>query len=1137
MNIDSTETQLPPIPCPELATWESYLQGEIEESFGQALDAHLEQCPDCNRKLEQVETSRVAELAPTGTLADEQIVANVVNAAKSGRLRWGETKVLGSLAAEDSKAKGSIGPYRLLEPIANGGMGRVFLAEHARLKKKVALKLLPLNHANQGTIQRFEREIEAIGKLSHGAIVQATDAGTDAGYLYLAMEYIDGWDLSKTLRSSRTMAVCEVCEIGRQVALALSYAHHQGMVHRDIKPSNIMLDRQGNVKLLDFGLVLLDRWNSPLGELTTVGQFLGTLDYMAPEQAAKSGSVDHRSDLYSLGATLFRLLTGELPLAMHPHQSPLEKLQALHDHQPVRISTLRKDLPNELCRVIDSLLATQPNKRPASAALVAEMLESLAKGGDLQQLANDLSQSTLSPSLLPLSEPLEPIQPILQSSKFRWRWIPLWIATACLPFAGYFGFTLILEDPSGNLVIESELSDLEVKIARTDGTSAKEWQIEQGSSLTKLKAGSYTIAIPSDSVVVTPDLVTLSKGETVIAKVTKKTAEAPVVEETRRAPVPRQRNSVQSTDPKIRTLVESLTEEEWKAFEKHYGDREYLEVGLTMLKTLDDFVPWYNLVSILSQEVLPNNELLAEVVTQQFREKKSRWKQSWISMLFILPPKEIDKELVKDLTAPGSPGTQACDEFLLNLANLSSLAGGRAKGGSSSHELAKQLPRSWRALDSHLKRGYEAGHVPPLPKLLAPSAPDDQYSSRNQILPAMGRILKGDPRTFLKEYPYVAFAFLEARTRWGASPVSPEELEDWRRVATSISNTAYQQYNWSLFFGATQYYKQAFPGSEFDEAYWQAILPKLEELMLQAVEKDAPFQFGYANYDPRFAETIGGGWDINGLPPMAEGGTTERTTSQVPVFECGLRMIELLPVSHRPVELLQRLKGSLVAKLERLGESGGEDLIVKGPYGGPFYWKLNPDKKEVELVERKTLNSEELIPRDRDFATRFSTKMAIRKIEFLMAEGSSSIPTFSVVASHMRNYPSETTRTGIGIAGKTREEKMQFHFSATVIEDKSEFVRNNRVLGMIRDIESCVERNRRLNGVPSITPRRSLNGVPGFTPHLSLLRFDRGTVYMTYGDSAKYDTEEALENSSFPRMRLVWEENRWKITSVEIPEK
>jgi eukaryotic-like serine/threonine-protein kinase len=171
------------------------------------------------------------------------------------------------------------------------------------------------------------------------------------------------------------MKIPDVCEIGRQIALGLAHAHAMGMVHRDIKPSNVMLDDGGDVKLLDFGLVLLNRWESPIGELTTVGQFLGTLDYMAPEQAESSGSVDHRSDLYSLGATLFRLLTGQLPLAMLPSQSPMEKLRVLTNHQPLRIATLRKEIPADLGKLIDQLLQTDPRQRPASAAHVAQALE------------------------------------------------------------------------------------------------------------------------------------------------------------------------------------------------------------------------------------------------------------------------------------------------------------------------------------------------------------------------------------------------------------------------------------------------------------------------------------------------------------------------------------------------------------------------------------------------------------------------------------------------------------------------------------------------------------------------------------------------------------------------------------------
>ncbi len=234
--------------------------------------------------------------------------------------------------------------------------------------------------------QRFDREILASGQLEHSAIVRATDAGHVNGTHYLVMEYINGLDLSRLSRAVGTLRIADACEIARQAALGLAYAHSQGIVHRDIKPSNGMLDENGVVKILDFGLALFDRWDAPAQELTTVGQLMGTLDYMAPEQAERSGSVDFRADLYSLGATLFRLLSGRAPLMATPNQSPLEKLRLLIHHQPCSLKTVRPDAPEGLVRLVDRLLSSDPQKRYPSATHVAEELGPFCTGSDLRGL-------------------------------------------------------------------------------------------------------------------------------------------------------------------------------------------------------------------------------------------------------------------------------------------------------------------------------------------------------------------------------------------------------------------------------------------------------------------------------------------------------------------------------------------------------------------------------------------------------------------------------------------------------------------------------------------------------------------------------------------------------------------------------
>jgi len=543
--------------CPHQSVLSDYVQGLADDSTAGIVDAHLESCAACNEMLSELET----ELLPTIDRMDDE-TKNALREGDIGSARFDESDTAeedeivrqaiasSQLAATADQAAWrlaahhqvpvQVGPYRLLRAIGRGGMGSVYHAQHQKLHKDVALKLLPLGLANPWAVERFEREIRAAGKVNHPAIVTSTDAGTDAGYIYLAMELIQGFDLGKIARSTEPLRIADVCEIGRQIALGLAHAHQMGMVHRDIKPSNVMLDNTGKVKLLDFGLVMLNQWDSPLGELTTVGQFLGTLDYMAPEQAERSASVDHRSDLYSLGATMFRLLTGHLPVAILPNQSPLEKLRVLSHHAPLKVTTLRHDVPEPLARLIDQLLKTDPHARPASAAHVAESLETFSRDADLRSLANRTAQlpaETLDGPLNGVGSGQPPVDQAQRggkqrhdsSGRSRFRW-PLTLAAASLPFLAYLGWTLIIENAKGNLVIQSEVEGLQVQIATVDGATSDALTIHQGNQLTRLRAGSYEIKLesPTDGIVMEPEQVVLKRGETVIAKIRRETKASPL---------------------------------------------------------------------------------------------------------------------------------------------------------------------------------------------------------------------------------------------------------------------------------------------------------------------------------------------------------------------------------------------------------------------------------------------------------------------------------------------------------------------------------------------------------------------------------------------------------------------------------
>jgi serine/threonine protein kinase len=273
-----------------------------------------------------------------------------------------------------------LGQYELLEKLGEGGMGAVYKARHDKLKKIVAVKVLPPERLNSvAAISRFEREMQAVGALNHPHIVQAHDAGEFNGTHFLVMEYVEGTDLSQWVKGHGPLSVRDACQAIRQAALGLQHAHEHGLVHRDIKPSNLFLTKSGQVKLLDLGLARLAGDDVPEDGLTTTGQMLGTPDYMAPEQWDDTHSVDGRADLYSLGCTLCYLLTGKPPFAADKRRTILQIMKA-HAEAPIPdLTALCPQVPVGLNAIFQRLIAKDPNERFVSTAEMLAFLEPFSK--------------------------------------------------------------------------------------------------------------------------------------------------------------------------------------------------------------------------------------------------------------------------------------------------------------------------------------------------------------------------------------------------------------------------------------------------------------------------------------------------------------------------------------------------------------------------------------------------------------------------------------------------------------------------------------------------------------------------------------------------------------------------------------
>jgi serine/threonine protein kinase len=266
------------------------------------------------------------------------------------------------------------GKYRLLDRLGSGGMGAVYLCEHVMMGRRVALKVLPINQAEDpASLARFYREARAVARLDHPNIVRAHDIDKEDKLHFLVLEFIDGCNLHEFVKRNGTLSVPRAAHYIRQAALGLDHANQAGLVHRDIKPGNLLLDRQGVVKVLDMGLArFFDDDGGAFVKEYEEGYVIGTADYLAPEQTVDN-RVDIRADIYSLGGTLYYMLVGKSPF----QDGTVHQKMIWHQvRQPKPVCCVRSDVPPELIRVLDKMMAKEPSRRFQTPG---ELIDALAR--------------------------------------------------------------------------------------------------------------------------------------------------------------------------------------------------------------------------------------------------------------------------------------------------------------------------------------------------------------------------------------------------------------------------------------------------------------------------------------------------------------------------------------------------------------------------------------------------------------------------------------------------------------------------------------------------------------------------------------------------------------------------------------
>jgi serine/threonine protein kinase len=379
---------------PEPAILALYAAGRLREEGMARLEEHLLDCPVCLAVLEKLPEDTTVRLlretrfrivdssveSPSREPARERVPDPVLelgapqpSAPLDDNPRLPIKPTRGADGHEPQAAAEQV-RYRVERLLGRGGMGRAYLAHDQLEGTRVVLKLLREDLVpHQRVVERFRREATAAAHLKHPNIVQVRGIEQLGRWPAIVMEYIQGKDLSRLVRQRGPIPVSAACTFVHQTAIGLQYSFEQGMVHRDIKPSNLMVSFDGTVKILDFGLAKMQSELHTDPGLTTTGAFLGTVDFMSPEQADDPRVADIRSDIYSLGCTFHYLLSGGPPF----QGSMLEVLDAHQSMDAPLVNALRPDVPDELARLVAGMMAKDPAQRPQTPDEVAFALAPL----------------------------------------------------------------------------------------------------------------------------------------------------------------------------------------------------------------------------------------------------------------------------------------------------------------------------------------------------------------------------------------------------------------------------------------------------------------------------------------------------------------------------------------------------------------------------------------------------------------------------------------------------------------------------------------------------------------------------------------------------------------------------------------
>jgi serine/threonine protein kinase len=430
--------------------------------------------------------------------------------------------------------------YELIKELGQGGMGTVYLARNRMMDRLEVLKVVsPSLLKRPGALERFQREIRAAAQLNHPNIVSAYSVLRLGDLLVLCMEYVDGQDLSQLVAHRGPLPVTNSTFYVHQVALGLQHAFEKGMVHRDIKPSNLIVSWVGKkhvIKILDFGLAKAGSEKTHDGGLTKVGQILGTPDYIAPEQMLDAQKADVRADIYSLGCTLYYLVSGRAPFAAE------SLYEVLHAHQNVEarpLNLIRSEVPAELATVVARMMAKSPADRYQTPGEVAKALTPFFKPSGTTDIPSKTdvplppmasvviappvaipvppalpTSITPSPFAVAVAPPVEPIPPPLSPEGRDWQWriaIPITVVLLTMTLGILIPVLLGVRSSDGRLDIEVNVANPQVLV---DGHEVSVvWHAEGTKGELLIPAGSRQIELKKDGFETTTQVIEIEPNE------------------------------------------------------------------------------------------------------------------------------------------------------------------------------------------------------------------------------------------------------------------------------------------------------------------------------------------------------------------------------------------------------------------------------------------------------------------------------------------------------------------------------------------------------------------------------------------------------------------------------------------------